>query len=79
MIVPDISLEEWLKEYPALFQLIPVRCLCGKESKLERPYLTRDFAGIEAARCDCGRPGATISVTRNPKAAEKWTQLVSQW
>ena len=48
MIFPDISIDKWLKKYPALEGGFPL-CSCGEHNL--RPYRTFKSAGIECKCC----------------------------
>lgn len=64
MIYPEVSLEVWTKKYPALKD--PIKCICGHLREVVRPWISKDYVGVETGICEkCGRPPASKVNYRN--------------
>lgn len=54
MIYPDITLDEWKKRFPGL-EVQDVTCECGKKGKTTRPFISKDWVGLDMPPCSkCG-------------------------
>lgn len=78
MIFPDVSLESWLKKYPAL-KVRKGKCpQCGSRIKTETPFVSSDWAGLTNI-CSCGYDGMDISVPRTTKMKNKLDKLFNSF
>ncbi|NET07839.1 MAG: hypothetical protein F6K09_18890 [Merismopedia sp. SIO2A8] len=74
MIFPDVSLMNWLKRWSCL-SVIEDQCdACGETLFTTIPFITKDYAGLTAPQCSCGKNKQTVSVTvtRTQKAIDDW-------
>lgn len=79
MIYVDKTVEEWLAAYPLLGQ-IDMLCLCGRKAVGIRPYRTKEYAGLAAGSCECGRTGTTLSIPVSLKSIKSWNDVLSpEW
>lgn len=61
MIYPEKSVEDWCSRYPAI-QVASCTCIdCGGLIISSRPYLARDYAGLESPPCACGSTRSSCS------------------
>lgn len=80
MIYPKISTEEWIKQHPELSVVTKSCDFCGFEMKATIPFITEDYAGLEAPMCSCGKNRYTcsISVTRTEEEHKSWLEVLRE-
>jgi hypothetical protein len=74
VIFPDISKDEWMERHPGI-KAIEVECLeCHGWIPVEKPFLTRDYAGLAASECpNCKAPyKAYTGVPHSQKELHAW-------
>lgn len=55
MIFPDVSVEEWTRRYPGLSPRVASCKHCQSDIQVNKPYISKDYAGFIAFHCDkCG-------------------------
>jgi hypothetical protein len=74
MIFPDVSLEEWKKRFPKLKEIVGACDACGASMITRRPFLEKNYAGLVAESCSCGknRHAPIIGVTTSAQEHQKW-------
>jgi|GEM_PF-3795910 len=71
MWYPEVSLDKWLRMYPALKAFLPFHCSCGRELKAI-PYVSSQWIGIESDSCECPLAEGFISgFPKSPKVNER--------
>lgn len=78
MIHPKVSLEAWLSKYPDL-KIVTKECdACGKTIRTTIPFISKDYVGLDAPRCECGKNkfSCAISITRTPEANQEWAEAL---
>jgi hypothetical protein len=73
MLYPDIQLKKWLSKYPQLDTRL--KCLCGRKSANLKPFITKDYAGVEADNCLCGRSGSSVSTPTSSEKILHWNNI----
>ena len=80
MIFPDVSVEEWCKQW----RLKPVgtKCTeCGNKIVSDRPYRAKDYVGLTSRPCPCGQSnqscGTHLAVSKAEIAA--WDNLLGDF
>lgn len=77
MIYPDVPVEEWLKKYPTLTVIESVSYPCGCKIKADRPYITKDYAGLESRKCcDKGQSACSSNVAISKEENDRWNNLL---
>ena len=79
MIYMDVKLEDWLKRYPAL-KVRQCKCdNCGAKVVTNRPFVTKDYAGLDSTPCPCGKQKDDLCtlVPRSISAIKRWMNLFS--
>lgn len=79
MIYPDVSLEEWLKKCPGLRVLTQPCPSCGSEIVTDRPFISKDYAGLEGKFCKtCGHQRNSSSLQPiSSKSIDAWSENFS--
>jgi hypothetical protein len=78
MIYPDVTVEDWIAKHPAL-EVSKCSCIdCGVEIKSDKPYMSRDYIGLESKPCVCGstRSKCSSSVPYSSVEQKAWGQLI---
>ncbi len=55
MIFVEKTTEEWIKKYQDLSVLTRECDNCGSEMKTTKPFISKDYAGLKAPKCSCGK------------------------
>ena len=78
MIYPDVSLEKWLAKYPMLDVMVRECDACGGPITNKRPYITRDYVGLDATPCPCGKGKVSCSsfFTTSARARREWDEAL---
>jgi hypothetical protein len=79
MIFLDYSLEEWLRRYPDLKVTVGTCDNCGNPMPTVRPFIAKDYAGLQANDCACAqnRHTAMSLVTTNERKHREWAIALS--
>lgn len=68
MIFPDVKLEDWVKKHH--LKVRKERCSkCGKYSKTDKPFISKEWIGL-AAICECGFHAGSTMFARDEKTAD---------
>lgn len=78
MWVPEISIENWLKLFPELNKELPLKCICGKESKTLWPFVIKNWVGLLGDDCDCGLRKTSISIPRSKDLSDALISVMLQ-
>jgi len=78
MIFPEISLDAWLKKYPDL-EVKQGKCdYCDASLETTRPFISKDFVGLKAPKCPCGKGRHTtmVAITNSENAFTYWEDVM---
>jgi len=78
MLYPQVSAQDWIKQYPELSMITKACDSCGKEMAATIPFVNKDYAGLEAPMCSCGqnRYTCSISVTRTHEEHQSLMDII---
>lgn len=74
MIFINLNYNEWIKRYPKL-EFVSRNCTsCQRLLKADRPFITKDYAGLYMDNCPCGKNqllgGSMVAISKDER--KKW-------
>jgi hypothetical protein len=74
MIYPDVPVDKWIKKYPTL-SVRQGKChSCRANVSVNRPWISKDYAGIELEYCpSCNvKIGMSVAIPISAKSKAAW-------
>jgi len=76
MIFPEVTPEEWSRKYPGLNPRVTACKHCQSDIQVNKPYISKDYAGFIAFHCEhCGgEHRAHVGRAISPNEIRLWNE-----
>lgn len=77
MIYINMDLDKFCKKYK--INVVSKKCTCGRTIITNKPFITKDYAGLTAEKCKCGNKSMVETlVTRTKEEHESWVDVLGR-
>ena len=79
MIYPEVDAATWCKKYPLLKVLESICDGCSSRTKTTKAFLSKDYVGLQAPPCPCGKGRHTsmFIIPIGKKEIEAWDNALN--